>query len=113
MRGVPGGRLTPCVLVPAVLLLAGCGGDQNALAPKSHQARDIASLFWWMMAGAWIGLAVVVALLLFSWKRAGRRGVGEDTGGAKPGEKVGWYVVIGGGIVVPIVLLVVLFAVSN
>ena len=113
MRGVPGGRLTPCVLVPAVLLLAGCGGDQNALAPKSHQARDIASLFWWMMAGAWIGLAVVVALLLLSWKRAGRRGVGDDTEGGKPGERTGWYVVIGGGVVVPIVLLVALFAVSN
>ena len=113
MRGVPGGRLTPCVLAPAVLLLAGCGSNQNALAPKSHQARDIASLFWWMMTGAWIGLAVVVALLLLSWKRARRRGVGNDTEGDKPGEKVGWYVVIGGGIVVPIVLLVVLFAVSN
>jgi cytochrome c oxidase subunit 2 len=102
-----------CALAPAALLLAGCGGNQNALAPKSHQAKDIASLFWWMMAGAWIGLAVVVALLLLSWKRAGRRGAGDDTGGAKPGERVGWYVVVGGGIVVPIVLLVALFAVSN
>jgi cytochrome c oxidase subunit II len=114
MRGVPGGRLTPCALPLAVLLLAGCGGgNQNALAPKSHQAKDIASLFWWMMAGAWIGLAVVVALLLLSWKRAGRRGAGEDTEGAKPGERMGWYVVVGAGIVVPIILLVALFAVSN
>ncbi|HEY7017780.1 MAG TPA: cytochrome c oxidase subunit II [Gaiellaceae bacterium] len=111
MRGVPGGRRAAIALAPAVLLLAGCGNNQNALAPKSHQARDIASLFWWMMVGAWIGLAVVVALLLLSWKRARRR-ADSDTS-AKPGERTGWYVVVGAGIVAPIVLLVTLFAISD
>jgi cytochrome c oxidase subunit II len=101
------------VLVPAALLLAGCGRKQNALAPESHQSRDIASLFWWMMGGAWIGLAVVVGLLLLSWKRRNRRGVGADTEGPKPGERAGWYVVVGAGIVLPIVLLSTLFAISD
>src|SRR5436189_227613 len=59
------------VMVPA----AGCGRTQSSVAPQSRQARDIASLFWWMMGGAWIGLAVVVGLLVFAWKRRARSGV--------------------------------------
>ncbi len=98
---------------PAVLLLAGCSDKQNALAPESHQSRDIASLFWWMMGGAWIGLAVVVALLLLAWRRSGRRGVGSETGGEKPGERLGWYVVVGAGIALPIVLLITIFVISD
>jgi cytochrome c oxidase subunit 2 len=97
----------------AVLLLAGCSDKQNSLAPESHQSRDIASLFWWMMGGAWIGLAVVVGLLLLAWKRSGRRGVGTDTWGEKPGERLGWYVVVGAGIVLPIVLISALFVISD
>jgi cytochrome c oxidase subunit II len=96
-----------------VLLLAGCGRTQNALAPRSHQARDIASLFWWMMGGAWIGLAVVVALLLLSWRRRKRRGWGSDTEGDKPGERLGWFVVVGGGIVLPIIVVSTVFIVGD
>ncbi len=94
--------------------LAGCGGrTQSSLAPESHAAKDIASLFWWMMGGAWIGLGLVVALLLWSWQRRKRRGFGRDSGGVKPGERVGWLVVVGAGIVVPIVLLATLFVISD
>jgi cytochrome c oxidase subunit II len=97
----------------AALLFAGCGRTQNSLAPESHQSRDIASLFWWMMGGAWIGLAVVVGLLLWSWRRRNRRGFGADTTGPKPGEKVGWGVVLGAGIVGPIVVLATLFVIAD
>jgi cytochrome c oxidase subunit II len=112
MRGRVGSGAV--VLAAAPLLLVGCGDrTQNALAPESHQSRDIASLFWWMMAGAWIGLALVVALLLLAWIRRNRRGIGSDTEGEKPGERLGWFVVVGAGIVVPIVLLATLFVVSD
>jgi cytochrome c oxidase subunit II len=100
-------------LVPLALVLAGCGQTQSALAPKSHQSQDIATLFWWMTAVAAVGLAVVVALLLLAWKRSGRRGVAGDTQGPKPGERVGWYVVVIGGVVVPILLISALFVVAN
>ena len=101
------------VLLPAVVLASGCREQQDSLAPKSHQARDIASLFWWMMGGAWIGLALVVALLFWSWKRRSRRGFGADTEGPKPGEKQGWYTVVGLGIAMPIVVISTLFVISD
>src|SRR5207248_3216396 len=114
VRGGPVGHARMVVaLGPAVLLLSGCDRAQNALAPESHQARDIASLFWWMMGGAWIGLAVVVSLLVWSWKRRERRGFGDDDTGLKPGEKRAWYVVLGAGIVVPIVIIATLFVVAD
>ena len=110
--GVSRGRLV-LLLAPAAFVVSGCDKTQNALAPKSHQARDIASLFWWMMGGAWIGLGIVVALLLLAWKRSHRQGGGREAEGDKPGERLGWYVVVGAGIVVPIVLLSTLFVVSD
>jgi cytochrome c oxidase subunit II len=60
-----------------------------------------------------VGLAVVIGLLLLAWKRAGRRGAGNDTQGPKPGERAGWYVVVIGGVVVPILLISALFVVAN
>jgi cytochrome c oxidase subunit 2 len=100
-------------VIPATLLLAGCDGKQNALAPASHQSADIASLFWWMTGAAAIGLGVVVALLLLAWMRSGKRGVAGDTQGSKPGERMGWYVVIAGGVVVPMLLIASLFVISD
>jgi len=107
------GRATGGALALLPLLAAGCGNAQNSLDPQSHQAKDIASLFWWMTGGAFIGLAVVVGLLLLAWKRANRRGAGSDTEGEKPGERLGWTVVLVGGVAVPIVLLVTVFVISN
>jgi cytochrome c oxidase subunit 2 len=66
-----------------------------------------------MMGGAWIGLAVVVGLLLWSWKRRQRRGFGTDTAEPKPGEKAGWAVVLGAGVALPIVLLATLFVIAD
>jgi cytochrome c oxidase subunit 2 len=97
------------VLACVGLLAAGCDEQQNALAPKSHQATDIARLFWWMMGIAWVGLALVVAMMLLAWRRA-RRKRGDDP---KEGEQTAFRVVIGGGIVFPIVLIAALFVVAD
>jgi len=102
------------VLSACALALSGCGDDsQSSLAPESHQAKDIATLFWWMTGVAFFGLALVVALLLWSWKRRNRRGLGRDNAGTKPGERAGWSVVVGAGIAMPIVVVSALFVVSD
>jgi cytochrome c oxidase subunit II len=106
-------RLCAVLLLAVVLPLAGCKEKQNSLAPKGHQARDIASLFWWMMGGAWLGLALVVGLLFWSWKRRNRRGFGADVEGPKPGERRSWYVVVGLGIATPIIVISTLFVISD
>jgi cytochrome c oxidase subunit II len=106
-------RFCALLLLAVVLPLSGCRESQNSLAPESHQAKDIANLFWWMMGGAWLGLALVVGLLLWSWKRRNRRGLGDDVEGPKPGEQRSWYVVVGLGIALPIVVIATLFVISD
>jgi cytochrome c oxidase subunit 2 len=94
----------------AALLLTGCGNEneQTSLHPASHATHDIATLFWWMTGIAWGGLGLVVALLFVAWKRRNRRGADPKTG-----ERRGWYVVVGAGIVMPIALITALFVVSD
>jgi cytochrome c oxidase subunit 2 len=94
------------VAAAALLGVAGCGETQSSLAPKSRQARDIASLFWWMLGGAWIGLAVVVVLLVVAWRR-------RDRAAGTSGECAGWFVVIGAGMVLPIAVIAALFVISD
>jgi len=97
------------MLAACAFLLAGCGNDQDALAPKSHASTDIANLFWWMMGVAWGGLLLVVAMMVFAWWRAHKRpGHGE-----KEHEKLGFAIVVGGGVVTPIVLIAALFVISD
>jgi cytochrome c oxidase subunit 2 len=94
-------------------VLAGCGGSQSTLNPHSHPATDIANLFWVMMAVAFGGLALITGLLVFAWARRGRRGVGGDADDPHPGEKPSWFVVIGMGVVFPLMVIVALFIVGN
>jgi cytochrome c oxidase subunit 2 len=99
------------VLVP--LALSGCGGTQDALDAHSHPAKDIASLFWWMMGGAWIGLGLVVALLVLAWVKRRRRGLAGERQEPHPGDRIGWVVVIALGVVMPIAVVTALFVVSD
>ena len=114
-EGHPRGRAwhRVALLVPVAVLAAGCNEQQSALAPKSHASSDIASLFWWMMGIAWAGLLLVVCLMLFAWRRAHRRGLGSDDTDPKAGEKTGWRVVVGAGVIFPIVLIAALFIVAD
>jgi cytochrome c oxidase subunit II len=99
-------------LLPAVL--AGCGGTQNALAPHSHAAADITNLFWVMMAVSFGGLALVSGLLILAWVRRGKRGFSAaDEEDPHPGERVGWWVVLGMGVVFPLAVVTALFIVSD
>jgi cytochrome c oxidase subunit II len=101
------------VLLP--LVVAGCGGSQDALAPHSHAATDIANLFWWMMGVSFGGLSLVTALLVLAWVRRRRRGFGAnvDPDDPHPGERAGWWIVVGMGIVFPLTVIIALFIVSD
>jgi cytochrome c oxidase subunit 2 len=66
-----------------------------------------------MMGVGFFGLAVVVGLLVAAWVRRNKRGIGRDTEGPKAGERTGWFVVVIGGVVVPIGVIIALFVVSD
>ena len=86
------------------LSAAGCGSPQHStLAPNSKPAREISTLFWDMMIGAWLGLGLIVALLVIAWIRRKRRG----------GDRVGNWLVGGLGIGLPILVVATLFVVSD
>jgi cytochrome c oxidase subunit 2 len=91
----------------APLLLTGCGGE-NMLDPASPQQHEITTLFWVMMGGAWLGLALIGFLLALGWLRRRREGL---PGGG--GEKVGTALVVGLGVAAPIVSLSALFVWSD
>jgi cytochrome c oxidase subunit 2 len=98
------------VLLP--LAVAGCGGSQNALNPHSHASTDIANLFWVMTAVAFGGLALVTGLLVLAWVRRGRRGFG-DPDDPHPGERTGWWMVLGMGVVFPLAVVIALFIAAD
>jgi cytochrome c oxidase subunit II len=110
-RGRRRGLAAAAVLLPTVL--AGCGGYQDTLNPHSHAASDITNLFWVMTAVSFGGLALVTGLLVFAWARRGRRGIAGDTADPHPGEKPAWFVVVGMGVVFPLMVIVALFIVSD
>jgi cytochrome c oxidase subunit 2 len=103
------GLAAAALLVP--LALAGCGGSQSTLNPHSHAATDIANLFWVMTAVAFGGLALVTGLLVFARVRRRRRGT--NPADPHPGERVGWWVVLGMGVVFPLAVVIALFIASN
>ncbi len=93
-------RATLGCLAGVPLVMAGCHGPQSALAPAGEGAEDIAALFWWMTGGAaavWLG---VVGLTVYALR-------------ARPvAHHRRWAagLIIGGGVVVPTVVLAGLLA---
>jgi cytochrome c oxidase subunit II len=100
---LPRARLV--TLPAAALALAGCGSQQDALHAHSKAAHGIASLWWNMLIGSALALAIVAFVLLLAWARRRRPGFP----GIRDGDRAGWGVVIGLGLVVPILVLSALF----
>ena len=91
-----------------VLLLAGCGSAQNTLDPKGSPERAIAKLFWIIMAGCWVGFVVIVGLLFLGWWR--RNATKLPFGGS---DWPGTGLVVGLGVVVPLLVLPLVFVYSD
>ena len=105
-------RTRGCVLVLPFacivpLLASGCG-KQDVLDPHSHPERRISTLWWVMLAGAWIGFGVVVVLLFLGWARRNRDSL--PFGG---GERAATILVVVFGVGVPILVLSTLFVWSD
>jgi cytochrome c oxidase subunit 2 len=91
------------------VLLAGCGSKQDALAPHSRPARGIASLWWDMLAGAVLAFGIVVLILLVAYVRRNRPGFP----GSRDADRAGLVVVVGFGLVIPVLVLASLFVFAN
>jgi cytochrome c oxidase subunit 2 len=103
-------RLVPVLAVGcATVALAGCGGTQSALNPQSDPSRQIATLWWWMLAVAGTILGGSLFLLGIGWLRRNRPGVPLLGKNDKPVNAA----VIFFGIAVPLVVNVALFVVAN
>ena len=102
-------RPATAALALATICLGGCGGGQSIVAPRSHQTSLIALLWWWMLGASVVVFAGAVGLLTIAWFR--RRTPGLPLFGRR--EEVAGGMVIGFGIVIPLVVLVALFAASD
>ena len=87
--------LRPLLSLAILTGLAGCAGRQSALAPAGRGAEEIAHLFWWMTVGAFVVWAGVVALTIYAIRT---RPVARQSDRAA-------MLIIGGGAVVPTVVL--------
>jgi cytochrome c oxidase subunit II len=78
-----------------VFLLAGCTGSQSAIEPAGRGAEEIADLFWWMTGGTaviWVGMVVLTIYAIRA--RHDERG-----------ERRAKILIIGGGALIPTVVL--------
>jgi cytochrome c oxidase subunit II len=95
-------------IVATAAVIGGCG-RQSILTTRSKPAHDIALLWWWMLAAATVVFLGAMALLVVAWWRRDRPGLpffGER-------EDLSQGMVLVFGIVVPLVVLVALFGVSD
>lgn len=86
------------LVVAIALLFSGCGGQRSALDPAGIAAERVADLYWWMVAGAAVIWALMIFLTVYA-VRARRRA--ENEGNGK-------WLIIGGGVVLPVVVLTAL-----
>jgi cytochrome c oxidase subunit II len=107
-RGGAGRRLIAATVGLSCLALAGCG-KQSTLDPQSPQSHDIRTLWWWMFVVAGIIFLGAIAMLVIAWVR--RRQPGLPFFGQS--ERTETRLVVLFGMVIPAVILIALFFVSN
>ena len=98
----------PLLTCGLVLALAGCGGNEDTLDPHSRAEGKITQIFWVVFGFSAFGFGVVVLLLFLGWWRRSKATL--PFGG---GEKAATGIVVGAGVLLPIVLLVALFVYAD
>lgn len=91
----PAARLVPLDGALLVLVATGCSGPQSALDPAGTGASWIAELLSWMASGATLVWLAVVALAIYA--------IRSDRD--PPSERTARLLILGGGAVVPTVVL--------
>ena len=115
-RRAPGGRIIAAgAFTWAALGLAGCAGAPSALAPRSAAAGRIAGASWILFVAAGAVCLLVFGLMLFAvLRRQPASAAGNALAGgpelARRGRisPIAW--IVGGGIVLPVVVLIGVFA---
>jgi cytochrome c oxidase subunit II len=82
----------------SVLLMSGCSGVQSALDPAGREAEWLADIFWWMTGGAVIVWIAVIALAVWAVRTRPEAHSLRRTR----------LLIIGGGAIVPTIILTVL-----
>jgi cytochrome c oxidase subunit 2 len=78
-----------------LFVVSGCDGPQSALAPSGAAARELASLWWVMAAGAVVIFLFVIGCAIYATRVAPR---------AHPDFAGTWFI-LGGGVALPVVVL--------
>jgi cytochrome c oxidase subunit II len=86
------------------MLATGCGSNQSITSPVTEPAREIDTLWWAMFAVGMVIFGIVIGLLVLAYLRRGRASDPERA------ERLSYAVILGGGMVAPVVVLAVLFA---
>ncbi len=97
LRGARHLWLRRLLLALVLVSWGGCQGIQSTLAPAGRGAEQIATLFWWLLAGALIVWVLVVGITILAIHVQAH---GEDARRAR-------YLIIGGGTALPTVVLAV------
>lgn len=92
------GSASKILVWPLVLWLPGCAGIQSSLAPAGREAERIATIFWWMSGGALVVWAGVMALAIYCIRLRAEA----------PNRRRDRMLIVGGGVVVPTIVLTVL-----
>jgi cytochrome c oxidase subunit II len=103
-------RAVAVALLVLCAALAGCGGGQSALEPRSRASSDIATLWWWMFVIACVVFAGALALLGIAWLRRRRTGL-PVVESERPRLNLGLVIVF--GIIIPLAVNVTLFVIAN
>ncbi len=93
-------RVRAAALPAAALLLAGCAGPRSMLDPAGPSAQRISEIWWVMFTGAVVIWGLVLAFLLIALLR------GQNTRALARPQRL----IIGGGLVLPTVVLGALLA---
>ncbi|MHA6646082.1 cytochrome c oxidase subunit II [Mesorhizobium sp. A623] len=87
-------------ILSGMAFLSGCAGPQSSLVPGGAESEEVATLFWAMVAGGAVIWAVVVGGFVFASRRRS----------ASIGEAAARRFIIWGGVVFPVVTLLLLLS---